>query len=83
MKKKIYGIIIGTLLILSLTGCGNQQIFDTAYTFDRAIIQLQNGEVIDTKIKAWRDYDGEQLQIVTEDGTVYLTSSFNCTLINE
>lgn len=83
MKKKIYGIIIGTLLILSLAGCGNQQFFDTTYTFDRAIIQLQNGEMIDTKIKAWNDYDGEQLQIVAEDGTVYLTSSFNCTLINE
>lgn len=26
---------------------------------------------------------GEQIQIISTDGTVYLTNSFNCTLIND
>lgn len=81
MKKKLLGIII--LCGALSTGCGNQTILDTNYTFDRAIIQLANGEVVDVKIKQWGDYDGEQLQIIAEDGTVYLTSSFRCDLIKE
>ena len=36
----------------------------------------------DTRIKTWTDYDdGEQIQVVAEDGTVYLTSSYRCDLI--
>lgn len=63
-------------------GCGNKDYIDTVRTYDKAIIQLANGDVVETKIKAWRDYDGEQLQVTAEDGTVYLTSSFRCDLIN-
>lgn len=81
MKKKllVLGLLCGTLL----AGCGNQDIVDINKTFNRAIIQLANGEVVDVKVKQWGDYDGEQLQIIAEDGTVYLTSSFRCDLIRE
>lgn len=70
------------LLILPLfaAGCGNYQMFDTTYTYDYAIIRLQNGEVIEGKVEKWTDYEGEQLQ-VTIDGVTYLTNSLNCTLI--
>ena len=61
---------------------GNKDVIDLNYNFDYAIIQLQNGKVIEGKIKSWRDYeDGEQLQVVMEDGKTYLTNSYNCTLI--
>lgn len=71
------------IIAMSFAGCGNKDYFDTVRTYDRAIILLPNGEVVDTKIKAWRDYeDGEQLQITAEDGTVYLTNSFRCDLIS-
>lgn len=63
------------------TGVGNKTLMDVTYTYDKAIIQLANGEVVDVKVKSWNDYDGEQLQIVAEDGTVYLTNSFRCDLI--
>lgn len=80
MKK----IFILVLLMIALTGCGNKDLFDTNYTYDKAIINLQNGQTIEVKVKQWRDYDdGEQIQIIAEDGTVYLTSSYNCTLIKE
>lgn len=59
----------------------NKQLFDFNYSFDTAIIDLHN-EVITVNVAQWTDCeDGEQLQITADDGTVYLTSSYNCTLI--
>lgn len=83
MKFKILavGLILSTVVSISLSGCSNKDVWDTNYTFDTAIIDLHN-EVITVEVKQWRDYDdGEQLQIIAKDGTVYLTSSYNCTLI--
>lgn len=83
MKKKLLVVVLATTMILGLTACGNKDMFDTNYTFDRAIIALPNGEVIEVEIDKWTDYeDGDQLQIIAKDGTVYLTSTLNCTLIN-
>ena len=84
MKKKLLVTILAVTTIWGLTGCGNKDLFDTNYTYDRAIIGLPNGESVEVEIKQWKDYeDGEQIQIIAKDGTVYLTSSLNCTLIND
>lgn len=84
MKKKLLAALIGgTLLIGGLTGCGNQAVFDTTWTFNRAIIELGNGEVKEGVVKTWQDYEGEQIQITFEDGSTYLVSSVNCTLIHD
>lgn len=84
MKKKLLVAVLAATTILSLIGCGNKDLFDTNYTFDRAIIALPNGEVVEVEIDKWTDYeDGDQLQIISKDGTVYLTSTLNCTLIND
>ena len=84
MKKKVLVAILAATIILGLTGCGNKDMFDTNYTFDRAIIALPNGEVVEVEIDKWTDYeDGDQLQIIAKDETVYLTSTLNCTLIND
>lgn len=88
MKKTLFsGLVIATTIFLlscadseSVSAIGNRQILDTNYTFDKAIIDLHN-EVITVEVETWKDYDGEQLQIKAKDGTVYLTSSYNCTLI--
>ena len=78
MKKLV--ILILTVVML-LTGCGNYQAFDFQYTFNYAIIKLQNGEVIEGSIESWRDYEnGEQLQVKV-NGVLYLTNSYNCTLM--
>lgn len=77
-------IIIAIVLIgfvFLLTGC-NKQIFDTEYTFDYAECYL-NGEYIRYDIKKWKDYDGEQIQITTKDGYVYVVSMNYCRLIKE
>ena len=82
MKKKILGALLMTMMMLSMVGCGNSDSLENNHTYNKAIIDLANGESIEVEIKQWRDYeDGDQLQIITPDGTVYLTSSYNCTLI--
>ena len=84
MKKFLIIILLTIIMLLCLgclTGC-NKQIIDTTYTYDKAIIQLGD-ETIKVDIKKWNDYEGEQLQIISTDGTVYLVSSFNTILIKE
>lgn len=83
MKKKLSIILLSIITMVSISGCGNKDILDMNYTFNKAIISLQNGEVIEVDVKSWKDYEGEQLQIESTDGTFYLTSSYNCTLIKE
>lgn len=81
MKKRIIALI--TLLMLALTGCGNYDMIDNTYAFDRAIIQLQTGEIIEGKVDSWTDYeDGDQIQVKI-DGVTYLVHISNATLIAE
>lgn len=75
----LFAVMVITIIFCG--GCGNHDPFDIAHTYDKAIIKLANGEVVETKIKNWTNYDGGQLQVTAEDGTVYLTSSFRCDLI--
>ena len=80
--KKIIILVITLALLLTLVGC-NYEMIDTAFKFDYAIVAFPDGSVEKIKIQSWTDYDGEQLQIKAEDGTVYLVSSFNCVLVRE
>lgn len=81
MKRKLLSLIGIVLIATNLTGC-NKQIIDLNYTYNYAIIQLQNGDVVEGSIDAWKDYEGEQLQIKI-DGVTYLTNSYNCTLMKK
>ena len=87
MKNKILKISVLVIMIIVmmfiLTGC-NQTIIDTNYTFDRAIVVLNDGTKMEIQIKEWTDYsDGEQLKIKGKDGKTYLVSSFNTILIKD
>ena len=74
--------LITVCIMLLLTGC-NYDMVDTKYNFDRAVIKLPNGEVIEGKVESWRDFeDGDQLQVKI-DGNTYLVHSNNCVLIDE
>lgn len=88
MKSKrllcmIFAILIVTaMMLMFLTGC-NRQIVDLTYSFDRAIVELPDGTIIDGEIESWMDYaDGDQIQ-VTIDGVTYLVHSENIALIKE
>ena len=66
-----------------LVGCGNKTLIDTTYSFERAILILPNGEVIEGKVQTWKDYaDGDQIQVKI-DGETYLVHSSNIVLISE
>lgn len=61
---------------------GNKTAIDLKYNYDKAIVSL-NDEKMEIDVDSWSDYDGEQIQIISKDGTVYLVSSFNTILIGK
>lgn len=81
--KKFALLCLAALLTLMLCSCGNYDLFDTNYTYDYAIVSFPDGSVKTIDIEQWTDYEGEQIQIIAKDGTVYLLSTVNCILVNE
>ena len=83
--KKIFTIILAIALLVSLlvlAGC-NKQMVDLTYSYERAILSLPNGEVIEGKVSSWTDFeDGDQIQ-VRIDGKTYLVHSSNIVLISD
>lgn len=81
--KKIVGFVCGAVMLFALVGCGNKTMFDTTYTFNRAVIQMPDGEIIKGDVQTWKDYaDGDQIQVKI-DGVIYLVHSSNVVLIAE
>lgn len=78
--KKIVSLIAVLCAALTLGSC-NKTLFDTNYTFNKAIITIGD-QTYCYDIKSWKDYEGEQLQITLEDGSTILVSSYNTILIN-
>lgn len=80
--KQIFAVILVALMVCMLGGC-NMQLVDTTFSFERAIVYLPNGEVIEGKVSSWKDYeDGDQIQVKI-DGKTYLVHSSNIVLISE
>lgn len=83
MKRKMLILSLITSVTLACAGCGNRQIIDTTFSYERAIIYLPNGETVEGKVDSWKDYeDGDQIQIEI-NGKSYLVHSSNCVLISE
>lgn len=79
MKKRI--ILATLLLTLGLTGC-NKQIMDFTYSYEKAILQLPDGTVVEGKVQSWTDYaDGDQIQVKI-NGKQYLIHSEDVVLIS-
>lgn len=80
--KKFLAVIMCVMSMTFMTGC-NRQLIDTTHSFDRAIIYLPNGELIEGEVESWMDYaDGDQIQVKIDDVT-YLVHSSNIVLISE
>ena len=88
--NKIYRPLLAVLVAATLTvavslacvGC-NKNILDTSYTFEKAIVYI-GGEWREVEVKKLTDFeDGDQIQIETKDGYVYLVHSTNITLIHK
>jgi hypothetical protein len=82
MKKGLLVLLLAGSIILA--GCGNRQLIDTKWTFNKAKISIGN-EIIEVEVKSWLDYENgdTSIQIVAKDGTVYLTDKKNVLLIGK
>lgn len=74
---------LAAIMVLSLTGCGNMQLFDTTYNFNYGYVSLPNGEVIEGKVTSWMDYSESDMVQVVINGKTYLTFSSNVVLVSE
>ena len=86
MKKLIVVILAAAILVgcmLIFASCGNYDMFDTTCTFNYAYVVWPDGTAEKLAIKSWTDYEGEQIQIKTEDDKVYVFHSANCVLAAE
>ena len=80
--KKLTTLVLALILMFLMTGC-NKQMVDLTYSYERAVLSLPNGEVIEGKVSSWTDFeDGDQIQ-VRIDGKTYLVHSSNIVLISD
>ena len=79
----ILALVIGGLIIYWETTHGNRRLVDTKYRFDRAIIALPNGQVVDGRVSSWMDYENSDVVQITVEGKTYLTHYANVCLIEE
>ena len=82
MKKVLCSLLIGGLGIL-VVGCGNQQLLDTEYTYNKDIIGFTDGSVKEITKKKWNGYDDTSVLTIGKDGEVYLTDLKNVVLLKE
>ena len=84
--KKIFLITLAVLMIaatiMALTSC-NRTFIDTTYSFERAVISLPNGEVVEGNVDQWADFENSDMIQVKINGKVYLTHISNVVLISE
>lgn len=77
MKKFVMKLTVATALLTSITSC-NYTFIDTTFAYDKVHL-FETGKCY--KIKEWKDYDGEQIQVKLEDGSILLTSTQKAMLI--
>ena len=81
--KKVILIAILAITLIVLSSCGNRQHgIDINQTFKTAYIRL--GDKWDVvSVKSWRDFsEGDEVQIITDKGKVYLSHYSNMVLVN-
>lgn len=82
MVKKILVCMMAAISTITLTAC-NRQIVDTVWKYDRAILSLPDGTIVEGAVESWTDFeDGDQIQVKI-NGVTYLVHSGNVVLINE
>jgi len=76
-------IVIGFMTLL-IKAFGNRSLYDSEFIFNKAIINLNNGEIISIDVKEWINYrESTAIKIISQDGKVYYTDLKNCVLIKE
>lgn len=78
----VVAFLLLACILVMFTGC-NKQVFDTTWSFEKAIIFLPDGEKLEGKVTSWTDFDGSDMIQVAIDGKMYLTHSSNVVMISE
>lgn len=79
LRKSFTSVLLATSLVFQLSGC-SVELLNKKYKFENAVL-TNNGNSVVIPIKNWRDYQGEAIQIVTEDGMAILSSSYFLSLL--
>lgn len=74
--KKIVGIVLVIVMLLTFTACSNTRKFEYAY------ITLPNGNVIEVEVDHISVY-ATRIDITAKDGRRYTTSMVNCLLTTD
>ena len=82
MKKFVIVMLAAVMLLVVCAAC-NMQVVDTTWSYEKAIITLPNGDVVEGKVETWREYSDSDMLQVKIDGKSYLTHSVNVVLISE
>lgn len=82
MKKFVIAMLAAIMLLVICAGC-NAQIVDTTWSFEKAVVGLPNGDIVEGKVESWGDYENSDMIQVKIDGKTYLTHSANVVLISE
>ena len=79
----VVAVIIGAFMIWWELNHGNRQLIDASNRFDRAVLLMPNGEVVEGKLNSWLDFADSDVVQITIDGKTYLTHYANVCLIND
>lgn len=81
MKRLLALALVLVLMIGLLCGC-NRTVLNVTFDYERAMITLPNGEVIEGKVEKWTDWEDGTVEVFI-DGKSYYTHSVNVILISE
>ena len=76
-------VLLGACMLavtFATTAC-NQQMFDTTYKFDKVIICMPDGTMVQGTVESWKEYDDSDAIQIKVDGTYYYTHLQNVLLI--
>lgn len=78
--KKITAIAFASIMMF-VSGCGNMDIMDWHWRFDKALIKMSDDKWHEIKVQRWHDYEKSDMIAVETDDNVYVTHSMNVILI--
>lgn len=76
-------VLIAVLIAAAIGVFTNKSMIDMTYSFERAMIRLPDGDIVEGHVSSWTDFeDGDQIQVRIGSKT-YLTHISNVVLISE
>lgn len=73
-------LIVAAASLMLISGCGNMDIVDWHWTFDKALVKF-GSEWREVDVKNWHDYDNSDMVAVETEDQVLVTHSCNVVLI--